>query len=97
MQIKVIKSHFNRLLLIGDKYHIQDLVTVCEHELTKNLTLENAIETLKVADLTGAKHLKDQASVFIFANIKALRGTPKWKEVIQPDPELLSAILNNVG
>ena len=85
------------MLLIGDKYHIQDMVNVCECELSKTLTLENAIETLKVADQTRAKHLKDQTSIFILANIKALLGTPKWEEVIQPDPELLSAILKNVG
>ncbi len=85
------------MLLIGDKYHIQDMVNVCDCELVKALTLENVIETLKVADQTRAKHLKDQASIFILTNIKALRGTPKWEEVIQPDPELLSAILKCVG
>ena len=84
------------MLLIADKYHIEDLVTVCAHELAKTLTLENAIERLKVADLTGAEHLKDQASVFILSNIKELRGTPKWKEVIEPDLDLVNFILKNV-
>ena len=84
------------MLLIADKYHIEDLVTVCERKLAKTLTLENAIERLKIADQTKAEHLKDQASIFILANIKELRGTPKWKEVIEPDLDLVNSILKNV-
>ncbi len=84
------------LLLIADKYQIKSLVQDCEKEMVKWLDMNNAIDFLNVADQTRANHLKDEASSFIAKNLKSLKNSSKWKQVIKPSADLLNAILQKV-
>ncbi|VVD03106.1 unnamed protein product [Leptidea sinapis] len=54
-----------RLLAAADFYQLSRLKTLCEEALHKKLTVENAIETLQLADLHSAKTLKQLTLEFI--------------------------------
>jgi hypothetical protein len=81
------------LLAIGDKYNIKGLVNLCERELSKDIELNNAINILEAADKVGAEYLKSCAVSFVAANHRSFQKTSEWKNVVEPDSELLSAIL----
>ncbi|KAL7298422.1 hypothetical protein TKK_0008213 [Trichogramma kaykai] len=57
------------LLAAADKYQLEELRNKCENVLCANLTAENAIEALQIADAYNAKHLKKEAVDFIKRNV----------------------------
>lgn len=54
-----------RLLAAADYYQLSRLKSLCEEALHKKLTVENAIETLQLADLHSANTLKQLTLEFI--------------------------------
>ena len=81
------------LLLIADQFNMKDLISFCEVELSKTVTCQNAIKILNIADkVAEAKRLKDFVIEFIAQNFLSLVGTDDWKEIIDPNPDLLKAI-----
>jgi hypothetical protein len=72
------------------------LVAICERELIKSISLDNAIDVLQAADLIDRKLLKDTAVAFIAKHIKVLIDTPKWAQVIETSIPFLSTLLRKV-
>ena len=65
---------------------------VCEIA-SRNLDLENAFPTMKVADQVNSEHLKDFVIGFIATNLGMYLDTSTWNEVVLKDPETVNAIL----
>ncbi|XP_014238054.1 speckle-type POZ protein-like [Trichogramma pretiosum] len=54
-----------KVLAAAEKYQLEKLKSECERILVANLTTENAIEALKIADTFGTSHLKREAVDFV--------------------------------
>ena len=80
---------------MADKYNVTGMVPLCEEELSKNLKLNNAIESLEAAiRVVAAGRLKSDAIRFVADNIRSLMNTPEFKRVVDPNPDLLREILD---
>lgn len=71
-----------RLLAAADYYQLSRLKSLCEEALHKNLTVENAIETLQLADLHSANTLKQLTLEFIKdGQAKLITKTDGWAKL----------------
>ena len=64
------------LFVAASKYAIQDLKIICEKYLAEQITSENAIESLNLADLHGGEYLSAAVQEFI---CKRARDFPRDK------------------
>ena len=70
------------LLLIADQYNLKDLIQMCETEISRKLTCENAMKILNTANkVADAERLKDFATKFVIKNIASIISSEEWKEV----------------
>ncbi|XP_072945258.1 speckle-type POZ protein-like [Epargyreus clarus] len=75
-----------KLLAAADYYQLSRLKSLCEESLHKKLTVENAIETLQLADLHSAKVLKLSTLEFIKdGQAKLITKTEGWAKVKSVD------------
>ncbi|KOB78896.1 Roadkill [Operophtera brumata] len=58
-------DHADKLLAAADYYQLERLKSLCEEALIKRLTVENAIDTLQLAELLSANTLKQYTLQFI--------------------------------
>ncbi|XP_050355265.1 speckle-type POZ protein-like [Nymphalis io] len=71
-----------KLLAAADFYELSRLKSLCEEALHKKLTVENAIETLQLADLHSAKILKQLTLEFIKdGQAKLITKTEGWAKL----------------
>jgi hypothetical protein len=82
------------LLSASDKYDIDGLKRVCETTLGDNLTEENVVRILLVAEMHNATILREKAVDFILKR-KDINQFNKedWKELEQRAPEILTRIV----
>ncbi|CAF4952666.1 speckle-type POZ protein-like [Pieris napi] len=84
-----------KLLAAADYYQLNRLKSLCEEALHKKLTVDNAIDTLQLADLHSAKALKELALEFIKdGQAKLITKTKGWAEVKSVD--LIKTIYEHV-
>ncbi|KAM3966032.1 speckle-type POZ protein-like [Aphomia sociella] len=75
-----------KLLAVADYYQLSRLKNLCEEALQKKLTVDNAIETLQLADLHSAKGLKQSTLEFIKdGQANLITKTKGWAEVQSVD------------
>ncbi|XP_045761723.1 BTB/POZ domain-containing protein 8-like [Maniola jurtina] len=67
-------SNFFNLLMLADRYNLQGLRELSECALASQITLDNVIETLAVADLYNAENLKIAALKYIKCNNVAIHN-----------------------
>ncbi|XP_037303429.1 speckle-type POZ protein-like [Manduca sexta] len=71
-----------KLLAAADYYQLNRLKSLCEEALHKRLTVENAIETLQLADLHSANTLKQLTLEFIKdGQARLITTTDGWAKV----------------
>ena len=71
------------LLAAADAYQLPGLVTLCERTLGVFLRVENAAETLLLADQHSSAALRKAAMNFIATCHGAVRQTPGWKDLLK--------------
>ena len=82
------------LLIIADQFNLKDLIRLCESELSKTMTCENAIKILSMAEkIADAKRLKDFAAEFIYKNMLSIVSPKEWKQIAE-STNLLEVIKN---
>ncbi|XP_044739264.1 speckle-type POZ protein-like [Chrysoperla carnea] len=86
-----LQTMASELLAAADKYALERLKILCEKELCRNLSIENAAETLIFADLHGANQLKAQAINFINNNPK-VAATVGWKKLKETYSHLITDV-----
>jgi hypothetical protein len=77
------------LIVLARKYLVEELVKSCEEIIIKNMTVENCLEILLVADYIQSKLFKDRAIGFISANIKSVMKAPGWEALKADKPNLV--------
>ena len=71
------------LLLIADQYNLKDLIQLCEMEISKTMTCQNAIEILNIANkVADAKRLREFANEFVVENILSIVTNDGWKQLL---------------
>ncbi|XP_063537326.1 speckle-type POZ protein B-like isoform X1 [Cydia strobilella] len=73
-------SNWFNLLMYADKYDLKGLRELSEHALAQQLTVDNVLEVLIVADMSNSEDLKTAALKFIKKNPSALQ-TSTFKEI----------------
>lgn len=64
-KIQDLNTRSPHLLEAADKYQLSELKEMCEETLSANLSVENSLEYLVLADLHSAKELKEAAVAFV--------------------------------
>nr|CAD2181330.1 unnamed protein product [Meloidogyne enterolobii]CAD2198768.1 unnamed protein product [Meloidogyne enterolobii] len=82
----------DELLAAADKYQLERLKVMCEQSLCLSLTNETACETLILADLHSAEHLKTQSTEFINLHANEVMETEGWKVLVKEHPPLLEQV-----
>ena len=67
------------LLRISDKYFLEGLKSICEDTLCENLSVENVLKILSLADLHNVKTLRTRAVKFSVAHAKELIQNGSFK------------------
>ena len=74
-----LEKFANSLLSAADKYQLERLKLMCEEALCSNLTVENACDTLILADLHTAEHLKETCINFINSHVSEVMDSRGWR------------------
>ncbi|XP_014227698.1 speckle-type POZ protein A-like [Trichogramma pretiosum] len=83
-------SFIIELLMAADKYAIDDLKNKCEMTLSSNLSSENVVDILKVADKCSMKKLKKTAVNFVKMHINQFSDTDDVAGMILSMEQLFS-------
>ncbi|XP_060219304.1 speckle-type POZ protein-like [Meriones unguiculatus] len=78
------------VLAAADRYGLECLKVMCENALCRDLSVENATDTLILADLHSAEQLKMQALDFITLHTSEVSETSRWKVMVDFHPHLLT-------
>ncbi|XP_063089603.1 speckle-type POZ protein-like [Cavia porcellus] len=78
------------LLAAADRFGLEHLKLMCEIHLGSNLSVENALEMLILADLHGAHQLKTWTLEFINYHVSYILQTSTWKCLMVSHPHLLA-------
>jgi speckle-type POZ protein len=85
------------LLNAADHYGVSRLFAVCERALCGALSVDNAAETLTLADQHGATRLKEEALRFVAKNALAVMATPGWAHLQSSRPALITEALHTLA
>lgn len=86
------------LYIAADKYAVIDLKKLCS-EVLQNVTFDDVLDTLILADLYEDKTLKQSSLNFIAMNYSQVKNTKNWESFMQENQplaiEILSFIIEN--
>lgn len=85
-----LKKTADQLLSAADKYDLGRLKTMCEESLCNSLSVENAADTLILADLHSAEQLKAICIEFINSHAAEVMDTSGWSLLISSHPNLVA-------
>lgn len=77
-----VEDYPEKLLAAADYYQLEGLKTICTEVLSKSLTVENAIDTLQLAELHSADSLRETTLEFIKqGRLGLIIETQGWKDL----------------
>ena len=90
-----LQGRASKLLVAAEKYYLEDLKKLCEESLCVNITVENVLAMIELADLHNAANLRAAALKFIGENAKEVSSQKEWRERI-PDAiaDIIDAIIH---
>lgn len=95
-KVNDIKNVAHNLLAAADKYCLEDLKDLCEDTLCKNLSIENAIDYLKLADFHNTPKLKQMTINYIASNGKYMIDLCEFKSIGDMHPNLINEIIRGL-
>ncbi len=90
-----LKKMTEPLFSIADMYALEELKLLCERELAKRLSIQNAVETLVLADQYSAVNLRGVCIDFIAANAQEVMDNPGWPKLAQHH-ELMTGVMRKL-
>ena len=87
------ESDFDRLLVVADRFQIDTLKDICQHQLADRLAVANVVDTLILADLHSAVELKTRCLQFLHWNRPAVFETFQWRTFVESYPKLITELL----
>lgn len=92
-QANGIENFADDLLVVAERYLVQGLKTMCEEVLCKNLTFDNVLGYLSLADTNNAPDLESQAISFVVSNLEHFIGDPTFESFCESHSNLPFKIL----
>ena len=92
-EVRHLKAGAKHLLVAAEKYNLVDLKKFCEESLCVNMTVENVLDLIELADLHDAANLRATALEFIGKNAKEVSAQKGWREKI---PDLMADIFEAI-
>jgi hypothetical protein len=94
-----VDSMAKKLLVAAEKYEILDLKSICEDIIFRDITIENAIQTLIFADRHMATKLIDKIIDFIVINLSLFPKSSReeLQKFITENPKLVLKIFDTIG
>lgn len=80
-EVNDIRNIAEDLLAEADKYFIERLKIMCEEALVENVSTENAVKYLRLADCYNSPALKKQVIDFIVLNAEEMLNVPEYKSI----------------
>ncbi|XP_046998112.1 speckle-type POZ protein-like [Schistocerca americana] len=84
----LLEKMVDRLLMAADKYDLLQLKELCEVELAKNLTVDNAVATAVIALSHSSGVLKSAVTSFVKRHRLAILDSKGWEEALRNDPDI---------
>lgn len=84
------------ILPVADKYDLKGLKELCEEFLRSNITAENVVRYLILADMHTAKVLKVEAIEYISKNSKDVLKSLSWKTVTVSHPSIVPEVYSAI-
>jgi speckle-type POZ protein len=85
------------LLNAADHYSMPRLFGICQRTLSASLRMDNAADTLMLADQHSAAALKGAALRFVAANAAAVMSTPGWAHLFASWPPLVLETMHTMA
>ena len=95
IEVDVNFTKFKKLLVLADKYQIEDLVRYCEEQIIESLNYDNALEVGIFAETHNADGLLEECVQFILNNVPNSLNKD-WKETIKESPRMMVKIIDNI-
>ena len=97
-KVENLKKNAANLMVVGEKYDLQDLKQMAEESLSLNLGVDNVLDVLVTSYLHNATNLKTLAMKFIGENGKKVSAQKGWREkLIQLQrmyPEMMADVID---
>ena len=74
------KVSIANLLVAAEKYNLVDLKKLCEERLCVQMSVNNVLDMMELADLHNAANLRAMALKFIGRNAKEVASQKEWRE-----------------
>lgn len=94
-QVDKLKDKASGLLIAADKYDLKELKEMCEASMIENIDEDNALDLLVLADLHGARSMRDIAVKFIVYNGEKIIIQPDWSDKLKGHPEIMADIIKS--
>lgn len=88
-----LKELAGSILVVADKYALDELKAICGAVLSDNLRVDNALESLVLADFYKVDKLKKRTLDFIVAHMSGLIESPGLKLIMDSHQHLMKEIL----
>lgn len=94
-RVENVENLAGELIVAADKYRIDGLKEVCEEVLGDNISVDNVVQILVVADRHSIENLKNRAINFIKAHIKNVIDTAGFKSIVHTSvlTDIMQAII----
>ena len=90
-------SNADGVLAAADRYGMEGFMVMCEDVLCRKLSVENAADTLILADLHSRMQLKTQALDFIARHASEVSKTSGWKSMVKSHPYLVAEAFHSLA
>jgi len=90
-----VSKHAKELFAAAEQYQLENLRELCEASLCSNISKDDCIELLILADLHQASALKNAALKFLSKYMKELK-TSEWKKKLMKYPALLAEVVESL-
>ena len=84
------------ILLLANKYDIKGLLEISQSLLVPAIGIDNCLEILDVAHKISSTYLLQKSSRFVLRNFSRIKRTEKCCKLINANPMIMAAILEEV-
>lgn len=93
INVERLKQLAGSILVVADKYALEELKAICGAVIADNLVTDNALESLVLADFYKVDKLKKRALDFIVMHMSGLVESPGLKLIMDSHQHLMKEIL----
>lgn len=94
--IKIERHMIDDILRLGKKYHVEELIQLCELELVRDINVSTVVGVFESADKYGMTGVKENAMKFLKENLRDVSKSEEWTTVFMQRADLMAGLLNSL-